>query len=120
MAFKRTRTSNRATARTRFTSRAKQGGKPWTAKDVAFMRKFYRVNETTWVARQLGRTVYSVRYKASSLNIKKVNPSNWKGNTGVTKATNRRYTKVAKVRYARTTRWTARRSRSRRSSRSGR
>ena len=121
MAFKRTRTSNRAKTRTtRFTSRAKQGGKIWSAKDVAFLRKFYRHNETTWVARQLGRTAYSVRYKASSLNIRKVNPSNWKGNTGVTKPTSRRFNNAPKVRYARTTRWTARRTRSRRTSRSGR
>jgi hypothetical protein len=117
MAFKKTRTSNRAKTRT---ARAKQGGKVWSAKDVAFLRKFYRHNETKWVARQLGRTAYSVRYKASSLNIRKVNPSNWKGNTGVTKPAPRRWNNAPKTRYARTTRWTARRSRSRRTSRTGR
>ncbi len=121
MAFKKTRTSYRAKTRTaRKTSRSRQGGKVWSAKDVAFLRKFYRYNETKWVARQLGRTAYSVRYKASSLNIRKVNPTIWKGNTGVTKPAPRRSNHALKARYARTTRWTARRSRSRRTSRSGR
>ncbi|MEE8149815.1 MAG: hypothetical protein V3T75_05120 [candidate division Zixibacteria bacterium] len=46
------------------------------------MRKYYRNHETKWVARQMGRTVYSVRYKAVDLNIKKSKPSVWKGNKG--------------------------------------
>lgn len=112
--------TNRTNWTTPRTTRCKQGGKPWTSKDVAFMRKFYRVNETSWVARQLGRTVYSVRYKASSLNIKKSNPSVWKGNTGVTKPAPRRFKPTNKVRFARTTRWTPRPSRGRRTSRTGR
>lgn len=52
------------------------------------MRKYYRQYETSWIARQLGRTVYSVRYKASSLNIKKANPTVWKGNKGTKNAWN--------------------------------
>jgi hypothetical protein len=46
------------------------------------MRKFYRKFETAWVARQMGRSVYSVRYKAVDLGIKKASPSIWKGNRG--------------------------------------
>ena len=46
------------------------------------MRKFYRKFETAWCARQLGRSVYSVRYKAVDLNISKAKPSVWKGNKG--------------------------------------
>jgi len=56
--------------------------RPWTREEIAFMRKFYRNYETTWVARQLGRTVYSVRYKAVDLHLKKANPSIWRGNRG--------------------------------------
>lgn len=50
----------------------------WTRDEIGFLRKFYRNHDTSWVARQLGRTVYSVRYKASNLNIRKGNPSTWK------------------------------------------
>ncbi len=69
----------RPTSRTRFNSKI---AKPWTREEVAFLRKFYRNHETEWVARQLGRTVYSVRYKASDLSIKKGNPSTWKNPGG--------------------------------------
>lgn len=50
----------------------------WTRDEIAFLRKYYRNHDTSWCARQLGRTVYSVRYKASNLNIRKANPSMWK------------------------------------------
>lgn len=56
--------------------------RPWTRDEIAFMRKYYRGYETAWVARQLGRTVYSVRYKAVDLSIKKASPKVWKGRTG--------------------------------------
>jgi len=56
--------------------------RPWNSQEIAFMRKFYRNYETAWIARQLGRTVYSVRYKAVDLNLQKANPTVWKGNTG--------------------------------------
>jgi hypothetical protein len=49
----------------------------WTREEVAFLRKYYRNHDTSWCARQLGRTVYSVRYKASNLSIRKANPSMW-------------------------------------------
>ncbi|HOD67038.1 MAG TPA: hypothetical protein PLR32_07440 [candidate division Zixibacteria bacterium] len=52
------------------------------------MRRYYRQYETSWIARQLNRTVYSVRYKACSLNIKKANPNVWKGNRGTNNAWN--------------------------------
>lgn len=90
MAARKSRTrSRRAITRrpaTRKVRRASNGGNTWSREEVAFMRKYYRVNETAWVARKLGRTVYSVRYKASDLNIKKSRPSIWRGNTGMTKA----------------------------------
>lgn len=99
--------------------------KPWTREEIAFLRRFYRNHETTWCARQLGRTVYSVRYKASDLSIRKGNPSTWKnpGQKVVFKGTKqytKKYTKKPttrtnkarkNVRYARTrknnrrTRW---------------
>lgn len=78
------RTARRVT--TVRTRRASNGGNQWSREEIAFMRKFYRVNETAWVARKLGRTVYSVRYKASDLSIKKSSPSIWRGNTGMTSA----------------------------------
>ena len=56
--------------------------RPWSRSECAFMRKYYRNHETKWVARQLRRTVYSVRYKAVDLRIKKSKPSVWKGNKG--------------------------------------
>jgi len=50
----------------------------WTRQEISFLRKYYRNHDTSWCARQLGRTVYSVRYKASNLSIRKSNPSMWK------------------------------------------
>jgi hypothetical protein len=66
---------------------------PWTPQEIAFMRKFYRNYETAWVARQLGRTVYSVRYKAVDLSLRKASPSVWKGNVGNKNAFNRGFSK---------------------------
>ncbi len=87
------RTTTRKVTPRRTTKRvASRGGNVWTREDVAFIRKYYRNNETSWVAKQLGRTVYSVRYKACDLSIKKSRPSVWRGNTGVTKATPKRNT----------------------------
>jgi len=84
----RSRTRRVVTRRrvTRSPRRNAKGGNVWSRQDIAFMRKYYRNNETSWVARQLGRTVYSVRYKASDLSIKKSPPSIWRGNHGVTTA----------------------------------
>jgi len=62
----------------RRTRRYNKVARPWTRDEVAFLRKYYRNHETSWCARQLGRTVYSVRYKASDLHIRKANPSVWK------------------------------------------
>lgn len=72
------------------TRRAANGGSQWSREEIAFMRKYYRNNETSWVAKQLGRTVYSVRYKACDLNIRKARPSVWRGNTGTTRPTQQR------------------------------
>ncbi len=77
---RKTKTGRRTTSRwQKTTSRV---ARPWSREEVAFMRKFYKKFETAWVARQLGRTVYSIRYKAVDLCIKKANPSIWRGNKG--------------------------------------
>lgn len=96
---------------------ARKVARVWTRQEISFLRKYYRFHDTSWCARQLGRTVYSVRYKASDLSIKKANPSKWKQAPkgkfafGMTnrpttrrKPTNRRKTTRTKqqVRYART------------------
>lgn len=109
MAIKRTRTSKRRAA-TRSTSRRRVAGTPWSKQELAFLRKYYRNNETSWVARQLGRSVYSVRYKASDLSIKKASPSVWKGNKGVTKPTRKATGRKATSRKAASTRKSSRRS----------
>jgi hypothetical protein len=131
MAKRKTRISRRATTRrTTAPRRSKaRGGRPWSRQEIAFLRKNYRQNETSWVARQLGRTVYSVRYKASDLNIRKAKPSVWKGNKGNAQKPTRRTTRtrktasrrrMPKTRWARTTRRTTRKASSRRNSRSKR
>ena len=52
------RTTTRKVTPRRTTKRvASRGGNVWTREDVAFIRKYYRNNETSWVAKQLGRTV---------------------------------------------------------------
>lgn len=79
MANRRSRTTTRRSVRRggrRKTSRV------WTRGECAFMRKYYRNHETKWVARQLGRSVYAIRYKAVDLSLKKASPSVWKGNKG--------------------------------------
>jgi hypothetical protein len=86
MAIRKTRNSYRRATTRKTTTRRANGGRPWSTKEIAFLRKYYRINETAWVARQLGRTAYAVRYKASDLSIKKANPSVWRGNTGTTKS----------------------------------
>ena len=63
-------------------STGRKATRPWSRGECAFMRKYYRNHETKWVARQMGRTVYAVRYKAVDLSIKKSKPSVWKGNKG--------------------------------------
>jgi hypothetical protein len=57
----------------------------WTPEEISFLRRYSRNHETSWCAKQLGRTVYSVRYKASDLSIRKTNPSNWKAPVGKVK-----------------------------------
>lgn len=109
MAIKKTRTSKRRAA-TRSTSRSRVAGTPWSKQELAFLRKYYRNNETSWVARQLGRSVYSVRYKASDLSIKKASPSVWKGNKGVTKPVRKAVGRKATTRKAASTRKSNRRT----------
>jgi len=80
------RKPKRRTARTwnrrPVTRRASNGGNTWSREEIAFMRKYYKQYPTSWVARQLGRTAYAVRYKASDLSIKKARPSIWRANSG--------------------------------------
>lgn len=85
MAIRKTRTT-RKPARKPMRNAAHKASRPWTTGECSFMRKYYRKFETAWCARQLGRTVYSVRYKAVDLSIKKASPSIWKGNKGPTNA----------------------------------
>lgn len=80
MATRKTTKTRRATTRTR--RPARRNVRPWTREEIAFMRKYYRKYETAWIARQLGRSVYSVRYKAVDLSLKKAKPSVWRGNVG--------------------------------------
>jgi len=108
---------NRRPQQTRSNNR---GGRPWSTQEISFMRKFYRVNETKWVARQLGRTVYSVRYKASSLSIKKANPSVWKGNKGTNRPTQHRNNMAPKTRWAKGNRRSFRPTQTRRRNRNNR
>jgi len=85
-------------------SRPHRGGRPWSATEMSFMRRHYRTNTTKWVARQLGRTVYSVRYKASSMRIRKANPSVWKNSQPTNRPTQHRRQPNWKTRWAKTTR----------------
>jgi len=78
----RKRTPTKRWAAPRRTTTRRKTSNPWTKEEMAFMRKFYRRYETKWVARQMGRTVYSVRYKAVDMGIKKATPSVWRGNKG--------------------------------------
>jgi hypothetical protein len=75
------------------------------------MRKYYRRFETSWIARQLGRSVYSVRYKASDLNLKKAAPSVWKDNRGAANAFRRPMARKATTRRTKTRRPSRSRSR---------
>ncbi len=73
--------TRRRTRKARPTTRRPRYGKAtrtWSREEIAFLRRYYRNHDTSWCARQLGRTVYSIRYKASDLSIRKTNPSNWK------------------------------------------
>ena len=81
MATRRTTRKTRRVAAPRRKA-ANRAVRQWSREEMAFMRKYYRKFETTWIARQLGRTVYSVRYKAVDLSLKKASPSIWRGNKG--------------------------------------
>ena len=91
-------------------TRMSKSARVWTREEIAFLRKYYRNHETTWCARQLGRTVYSVRYKASDLSIRKANPSNWKpmpkNKVSFPKPTTNRVTRTTRrnIRWAKTRR----------------
>jgi hypothetical protein len=87
---------------------------------MSFMRRHYRTNTTKWVARQLGRTVYSVRYKASSMRIRKANPSVWRNAQPTTRPTQRRRQPNWKTRWAKTMRRNFRPTMSRRNKRNHR
>ncbi|RME28243.1 MAG: hypothetical protein D6800_04120 [Candidatus Zixiibacteriota bacterium] len=111
-AFSRRTTTRKANTRTA-RRRASNGGQPWSRQEIAFLRKNYRNHSTAWCAKELGRTVYAVRYKASDLSIKKANPSKWVDFTPARK------TRSPKKRWAKpTTRRSMRRTAKRRTSRS--
>ena len=125
MAYRRTRTrtsrafTRRPSTRRTTSRRAANGGNQWSRQEIAFMRKYYRNHPTSWVARQLGRTVYSVRYKASDLSIKKARPSIWKSNDSFapSRPTRRRRSKTSKWSYSTPKRRSTRRASSRRRTR---
>ena len=101
MPVRRKRTTRRAAPRRKVT-RTRKIARPWNREEMAFMRKYYRKYETSWIARQLGRTVYSIRYKAVDMHLKKANPSVWRGNRGAANAFRKpttRRTTTAKKRY---------------------
>ena len=77
MATRKTRTS-RPSARRATRRAAHKVNRQWTKQEISFMRKYYRKFETAWCARQLRRSVYSVRYKAVDLNLKKANPHSFR------------------------------------------
>lgn len=81
----RRKTTRKARPKARPRRRVAKVARVWTREEISFLRKYYRLHDTTWCARQLGRTVYSVRYKASDLSIKKANPSKWQKNPGKVK-----------------------------------
>ncbi|MCK4633023.1 MAG: hypothetical protein KAT79_07100 [candidate division Zixibacteria bacterium] len=95
------RTTRRAAPRRKVT-RTRKIARPWSREEMSFMRKYYRKYETSWIGRQLGRTVYSIRYKAVDMHLKKANPSVWRGNRGAANAFRKpttRRTTTAKKRY---------------------
>jgi len=106
MAMRKTSTRRSARAPQRRSSR--KVARQWSREEIAFMRKYYRKFETSWVARQLGRTVYSIRYKAVDLSLHKANPSVWRGQVGPANAFKRNRS------FGKTTRPTSRRKTTRR------
>lgn len=121
MATRRKTRKARPAARPR--KRMAKVARVWTREEIAFLRKYYRNHDTSWCARQLGRTVYSVRYKASSLSIKKANPSKWQKNPAKvkvafgtqTRKTTRKVNRRTTTRAKKTTRWARTRKNNRRS-----
>ena len=107
----------RKTTRQPKQNRGHRGGRPWSATEISFMRRHYRTTTTKWVARQLGRTVYSVRYKASSMRIRKANPSVWKNSKPTPRPTQFRRQTNVKTRWAKSTRRNFRPTTSRRRNR---
>ncbi|MFH1701304.1 MAG: hypothetical protein ABIE07_12040 [Candidatus Zixiibacteriota bacterium] len=99
-------------------TRVKKVARVWTREEISFLRKYYRFHDTSWCARQLGRTVYSVRYKACDLSIRKANPSNWKNPPKVKMAFGHKVTPTTRrktTRAKKNTRWAATRKNNRRS-----
>ena len=45
--------------------------KTWTPQEINQLRKIYRTNPNSFIAKQLGRSEGSVQYKASSLGLRK-------------------------------------------------
>ncbi len=121
MAYRKTST-RRSTRKAAPRRTVRKVARPWTREEMSFMRKYYRRYETAWCARQLGRTVYSVRYKAVDLSLKKASPSVWRGNKGPAnafkkgwgKATRPTTRKAATRRTTRTKSWKASTTKTRR------
>ncbi len=57
-----------------------RGQKAWTKREEAVLRKYYRHMPTKWLERKLKRTAYSIRWRASQLQIRKARPTIWRAN----------------------------------------
>lgn len=66
---KRTRRFSTGTSRRRVASTTRM--KNWTPAEISMLRKIYRTNPNTFIAKKLGRSEGSVQYKASSLGLRK-------------------------------------------------
>ena len=104
----RRRISRVATRHTTARRTRGNGGNVWSREEVAFLRKYYKQYPTSWVARQLGRTAYAVRYKASDLSIKKSRPSVWRANSGSNQPKTNWRKRTARRSFSRQTKWTRR------------
>ncbi len=70
-----TRKTRRTTAKKRPTTfggrRTVTRMKAWTPSEVSQLKKFYRTNPNSFIAKKLKRSEGSVQYKASSLGLRK-------------------------------------------------
>ncbi|MCK4856570.1 MAG: hypothetical protein KAT58_01235 [candidate division Zixibacteria bacterium] len=66
---RKTRRFPTSTPRRRYATTGRM--KSWSREEINTLRKIYRTNPNTFIAKKLGRSEGSVQYKASSLGLKK-------------------------------------------------